>query len=44
MFSFKISFPEAIKIETVSNDFEENGLGNFTTDIKEIEDANRKLD
>ena len=29
--------------ESLSSDLEENGLGNYTTEVKNIEDKNRKF-
>ena len=45
MFKFTITFPKgtATEAETLSTDLEENGLGNYTTEVKSIEDTNRKI-
>ena len=45
LFSFTITFPEETETdaESFSDDLEENGLGNYTTEVKEIVDKNRKF-
>ena len=45
IFTFTITFPKETDTdaESLSNDLEENGLGNYTTDVKEIVDKNRKF-
>lgn len=45
IFTFKLTFPGGTETDTqtLSTDLEENGLGNYTTEVKSIEDTNRKL-
>ena len=45
LFHFTITFPEETETdaESFSDDLEENGLGNYTTEVKDVVDKNRKF-